>query len=249
MVCVAVVVAFLYAKATAPDHPKLVAETLCPVDGPRSITVVLVDASDDIHEAGRREALTYLEDLADTLPDFGRLELRVLSPGMPGGRTVFDKCNPGDGSNLDQLVANPALARKRWSEGFRAPLESALQTELTPSEAETSPIIETIQNISVQRFAGRAAAAVPKRLVLISDMIENDRDYSQYRGNLTFERFKASAAYRRLRTDLKGAEVSIRYIHRLKPQIDSGAHIKFWEAWVNDSGGRLVDAEKLQGAG
>ena len=55
---------FAYLKLTTPAPPRLDAETLCPVDGPRSITVVLVDASDDLPEAGRREVTTRLDDIA-----------------------------------------------------------------------------------------------------------------------------------------------------------------------------------------
>jgi hypothetical protein len=182
------------------------------------------------------------------LPDFGRLELRTLSPTVPGGRIVFDKCNPGDGSNLSQLVANPEMAKRKWADGFKKPLEAALVTEMAASAADMSPIMATIQQIAVDRFTGRAAASIPKRLIVVSDMIEHTPEYSQYRGDLTYDRFKRSPAYRRVRTDLNGATVTIEYVQRLKPPIDSVAHMAFWEEWVRDNGGEWGSVERLQGA-
>jgi hypothetical protein len=238
-----------YLRYQAADRPTLAAGTLCPAEGERAITVVLLDASDDLPAIARRQLQGSLAELAAAIPEYGRLELRVLSPAAQGGETVFDKCNPGDGSNLSELVANPALARRRWAEGFKGPLDAALAAGLSPSPSDTSPIMETIQAIAVDRFSSNKAEEIPKKLVIISDMVQNAQGYSQYNGDLSFERYKESRAYKRLRTDLHGAEVTIWYVQRSKPQVDSGRHITFWKSWVEDNGGWLSSAEKLQGEG
>lgn len=249
LVSLSVIGGAAYLRYQAEGRPILAAGTLCPVDGERAITVVLIDASDALPDIARKQLLGSLTELAAGMPEYGRLELRVLSTSAQGGQPLFDKCNPGDGSNLSELVANPALARRRWAEGFKEPLDVALTAGLSPSPADTSPIMETIQAITVDRFSSGRAEAIPKKLVIISDMIQNAKDYSQYKGDLSFERYKESRAYRRLRTDLHGAEVAIWYVQRAGGQIDSGRHITFWKTWVEDNGGRLTSAEKLQGEG
>jgi hypothetical protein len=142
------------------------------------------------------------------------------------------------------------LAKKRWMDGFREPLDDALQRGLGPLPGKTSPIMETIQRIAVDRFTGRAAEEIPKSLVVISDMLEHEGDYSQYSGDLTFARYKASRAYRKFRTDLYGADVTIYYVQRQtsKP-VNSVDHIRFWAEWIRDNNGRLKQATKLQGVG
>jgi hypothetical protein len=249
MISLTIIGGAAYLRYQAGGRPKLAAGTLCPIDGERAMTVVLIDASDDLPDIARRQLLGSLTELADEMPEYGRLEFRVLSTAAEGGELVFDKCNPGDGSNLSELVANPALARRRWAEGFKEPLEAALTAGLSPSPSETSPIMETIQAIAVDRFSSSKVEGIPKKLVIISDMIQNAKDYSQYKGDLSFGRYKESRAYRRLHTDLHGAEVAIWYVQRSKGQIDSGRHITFWKSWVEDNGGRLSSAEKLQGEG
>jgi hypothetical protein len=240
--------AYVYVSAARP--PALDRATLCPVDGPRSITVVLLDSTDDIPDIGKHEIRTVLTDMAEAVPVYGLLELRLLDPKLPGGRQIFAKCNPGDGANLSEYTANPRLAKKRWIEGFREPLETALESGFQPLPGKTSPIMETVQRIAVDRFTGHAAEEAPKTLVLVSDMLENAPDYSQYAGDLSYGRFKSSRAYKRLQTDLHGAEVTIYYIQRASAKpFNSADHIRFWVDWIRDNKGRFKQANKLQGEG
>jgi hypothetical protein len=239
-----------YVYATAARPPTLDPSSLCPVDGPRSITVVLLDSTDDIQDIARREVKSALIDMAETLPAYGLLEMRLLDPNSPGGKSIFARCNPGDGSGLSEYTANPRLAKKRWMEGFRQPLEEALDAGFHPAPGKTSPIMETVQRIAVDRFTGRLADDIPKSLVIVSDMLEHEPDYSQYSGDLSYARYKASRAYRKVQTDLHGAEVTIYYIQRTTARsINSVEHIRFWADWIRDNKGRLKQANKLQGVG
>lgn len=243
--------AFAYWKVTKVSPPKLDKVTLCPVDGERSATVILLDSSDVLPDVTRRELRTYLFDAATSVPEHGLLEIRLLDPNSPSGLAVFSKCNPGDGADLDEFTGNPRLARKRWEDGFRKPLEAALDGSMgRESETQSSPILSTLQSISVDRFTGSRAASIPKTLIVISDLIEHGPTYSQYSGDLSFEKFRKSDQYRRVKTDLNGAEVSFRYIQRVtRKPINSASHIQFWTDWVKDSNGQFVSAKKLQGAG
>ncbi len=239
-----------YAYLTTPRPPALDRVSLCPVDGAHAITVVLLDSTDEIPDIGKQEIRTVLLDMAETVPVYGLLELRLLDPKSPGGRQIFAKCNPGDGAGLSEYTANPRLARKRWLEGFRQPLEESLDDGFRPTPGKTSPIMATVQRIAVDRFSGHTAEQMPKSLVLVSDMLENEPDYSQYGGDLSYSRYKASRAYKKLQTDLHGAEVTIYYIQRVTPKpLSSADHIRFWADWVRDNKGRFKQANKLQGEG
>jgi hypothetical protein len=245
-----VLAAGAYVYATVARPPTLDQVSLCPVNGPRAVAVVLLDSTDEIPDIAKHEIRTVLEDMVETLPAYELLDIRLLDPKTPGGRSIFAKCNPGDGNGLSEYTANPRMARQRWLDAFRQPLDTALEEGFKPLPGKTSPIMETIQRIAVERFTGRAAEEVPKSLVVISDMLQHGPDYSQYRGDLTFARFKSSPAYKKVQTDLHGADVLIYYIQRQtgKP-INSADHIRFWADWVRDNNGRLKQASKLQGVG
>jgi len=208
----------------------------------------LLDTSDDLPEPAKREIKTYIIDIAGALPVKGLLDIRLLDPAVRGGRRDFERCNPGDGSDLDNLTGNPELAKKRWRETFRQPLDEAIDAGIRPISTQTSPILETLQAIALDRFTGQSVANLPKTLIVVSDLIEHGPDYSQYRGDLSYDKFRASLAYRKVRTDLHGASVRLFYVQRLIARpLNSGAHIQFWIDWIQDNNGRFVDAKKLQG--
>jgi hypothetical protein len=245
--------AFAYFYFSTPPPPVLDAETLCPVTGPRGITVVLVDTSDDLPPTTRREAQVVLEDMIATLPPFYKLDIRVLDIAGASSHSLFSKCNPGTGEGLSEWTANPQIAHMRWLENFRKPAAEAVQNSIASAKANSSPIMAAIQNIALDQFSSAAAQNAKKTLVVISDMIEFTRDYSQYprAGDLSFQRFKQSPAYLKVHTELHGATVTIRYVTRQingRPLLNEVLQMDFWKLWVQDSGGFWGSARRLQGA-
>jgi hypothetical protein len=241
----------VYVWATAARPPARDQRTFCPLDGPAAITVMLIDSSDPLPPATREEVTKRLSDIADDLPDYAALDVRLLDPSQRTGRQVFSMCNPGDGRGLSEFTGNPTLAKRRWKERFREPLDLALNNSLQPQRSDTSPLLATLQGIALDRFTGKAVADIPKNLVIVSDMLEYEKEYSQYPPrDLSYQRFKATPLYLKLRTDLGGAKVQIFYVQRFtRPPIDSAAHIRFWIDWVQDNRGQFKGATKLQGAG
>lgn len=245
--------ALAYFYLSAPARPVLDSQSLCPVDGPQGITVVLVDTSDDLPEATRREVLGSLDDLIATLPRYYKLDIRVLDIAGVRSRSLFSKCNPGDGKGLSEWTDNPRLARLRWIENFRKPAAEAIKNSIASAEANSSPIMAAIQDIAIDQFSSAASGNAKKTVLVISDMIEYTRDYSQYprAGDLTFQRYKQSPAYLKFRTDLHGATVIIRYVTRQtngQPLLDGVKHMEFWKAWIEDNRGAFGGVKRLQGA-
>jgi hypothetical protein len=244
---------FAYFYFSTPARPTLDAQTLCPVTGPQGITVVLVDTSDDLPETTRREVLRMLEDMIASLPPFYKLDIRVLDITGVRSRSLFSKCNPGDGAGLSEWTDNPRIARMRWVENFRKPAADAVKSSIASAKANSSPIMAAIQDIAIDQFSSAASQNAKKTLFVISDMIEYTRDYSQYprAGDLSFPRYKQSPAYLKFRTDLHGAAVNIFYVNRQpkgQPLIDGVAHMKFWREWIEDNKGLFGSAKWLQGA-
>lgn len=235
---------------TAERAPALDKATLCPTDGPRAVTVVLVDASDDLPEPSKRQVQSIVADAADALLPYELLDIRVIDATRSSSRTIFARCNPGDGSGLSEWTSNPEMARRRWRDGFRQPTNDAIAQSMTSAKSSTSPIMASIQDVVLHRFTGRQPNVASRRLIIVSDMIENNPDYSQYSGDLSFARYRKSAAYRKLRTDLNQAEVSINLVQRIsRKPADDLALIQFWREWISDSNGRFREATRLQGAG
>jgi hypothetical protein len=245
--------ALAYFYFAAPERPLLDPQSLCPVDGPHGITVVLVDTSDDLPETTRREVLGQLDDMITTLPPFYKLDIRVLDIVGTRSRSLFSKCNPGDGAGLSEWTDNPRIARLRWIEDFRKPAAEAVKRSIASAQSDSSPIMAAIQDIAISQFSSAASESAKKTLYIISDMIEYTKDYSQYprAGDLSFQRYRQSPAYLKFRTDLHGAAVIVRYVTRQsggRPLVDGTKHMEFWKAWIEDNRGVFGSVKRLQGA-
>lgn len=224
--------------------------SLCPVDGADGISVVVVDATDDLPEVAKRQALQILDDLITGLPVYHKLDIRVLDIPNMRSRSLFAKCNPGDGSGLSEWTSNPRAARMRWIENFRKPAREAVEHSLASAKAESSPIMAALQDVAIDQFSSAAAEKAKKTLIVISDMLEFTGYYSQYprAGDLSYERFRRSPAYIKFRTDLHGAEVRVEYVQRASvPSQFELAHNQFWQQWTYDNGGSKFRARRLQG--
>lgn len=241
--------ALAYFYVATPKPPQLDPVSLCPVRGPDGITVVLVDTSDDLPETTRRQVLGMLDDLITGLPEYQKLDIRVLDIAAARSRSLFSKCNPGNGAGLSEWTANPTIARMQWIESFRRPANEAVTTSLAAAKANNSPIMAAIQDIAIEQFSSDQARAIPKTLIVISDMLEYTRDYSQYpsAGDLSYQRYKQSPAYLKFRTDLHGARVEIRYVQRGGVKIDTVKHAEFWREWIVDNKGTFGSVQRLQG--
>lgn len=224
--------------------------TLCPVTGPSAVRVVLLDATDDLPGATRKEISTRLMDEVTAAAANELVEIRLLDPAADGGRVVFSRCNPGDGAGLSEWTANPTLARKKWLESFQKPVQQALQDGMRPSQAAASPLLRTLQAIAIERFTGQDAALRSKRLIVLSDLIEHGPKYSQYGGKLRYEDFRKLDFYKDVRTNLNRADVTFYHVQRrTRVPLPSMALIQFWIDWVSDNNGQFKEALKLQGLG
>ena len=234
----------------APRSPELDKKSLCPVTGPEGIRIVLVDATDDLPEVAKRQVLQILNDEITSLPAFFRLDIRVLDVQSSRSRSVFAKCNPGNGTGLSEWTENPRLARLQWIERFRKPAREAIEISLEAAKAQNSPIMAALQDIAVDQLSSAQAQRAQKKLIVISDMLELTRDYSQYprAGDLSYERFRRSPAYMKFRTDLHGAEMRVEYVQRasISTQFASD-HMTFWQQWTRDNGGSKFSVRRLQG--
>ena len=135
-------------------------------------------------------------------------------------------------------------------ESFQQPAKDAVKNSLASAKAKSSPIMAAMQDIAIDQFSGDEVQGIPEILIVISDMLEYTRDYSQYpsAGDLSYQRFQRSPAYLKFRTDLHDARVTIEYVRRkdLPAKFDI-QHMKFWHKWIQDNRGVYEIAHACRG--
>jgi hypothetical protein len=225
------------------------ATTLCPTKRPPSeILVILLDVSSRFSEPQRLQLQNQLARLRDSIPRFGlvevytvdRLRRRVTEP-------VNHLCNPGTGAELNQMYQNPQLARKKW-DGFAAKLRADIDGEIKAPPHGTSPIFEAIQATALRTFGKPEYDGLPKHLVIVSDLLQHvPGGLSMYQGVPSFESFKNTRYFARVRSDLKDVSVLVYYLVRPGVANQDRKHIGFWDAYFQAQGADMEPVEKVFG--
>ncbi len=243
-------ISLLVAYWTSAAHrQKLDKASGCPQSGPHSITAILLDLTDPVSPVQKEALIKYLDDLTSTIPQYGELALFTIKPTSNELlHPVLEVCNPGRGSDVNMLTGNPALVEKRWQKNFYNKFNDALSRLLTSEPDATSPILECIQQIAVQLYLGNKVQKIPKELIIISDMIQNTKGLSQYRRIESFQTFRTSSYYLKVRPQLSGVKVKIFYLRRTTAsRIQGKRHIEFWNDYFTDAGGTLEEVISVEG--
>lgn len=250
---IVIVVAFLsvvgifYFK-TVLAHRALDEETLCPAK-PDSITVLLVDVTDPMNLPQRQDFLNQLDRLTDQIPRHGKLVIakvdpiseRLLAP-------VITRCNPGTADDVTEIDGNPQKLEKLHKERFVVPLKMAYEQLVEASSADRSPILESIQSVNLTELLKTADGIGARRLVVVSDLLQNTSEISFYGKLPDGETLTRSQPFSRVRTDLRGTDVELWMLQRSdSTNTQPRALPELWEKIIGDQGGRLMRVYTVSG--
>ena len=234
----------------APGPPSRDPETGCPETGPAALTAILVDTTDQIGAISRADVLAQLNEYVETSRED---ELVLAYEAKPVGDEVGDPllsvCHPGDPDTASEWTENPRLIRRRLEERFERPLEGLFAELLGREEAPTSPLMESVQSVAVSVLARYEYTDIPKRLILVSDLMQNTDHLSFFRQAVDYDGFTDTVGADALGTDLRGTAVEILYVQRAAHRRleDARGLIDFWQRWIEDQGGTLNRVSRIDG--
>ncbi|HEY9788371.1 MAG TPA: hypothetical protein V6D17_23480 [Candidatus Obscuribacterales bacterium] len=210
--------------------------------------MLLVDKTDPLTTIQREALRQELRKIKEDIPIHTGIEVYSVAPVQthlltPEAPMV---CNPGTGAAVSAWTGNPRLVNKLWDERYSRPLEHLFDQMLSFGTAPVSPIFESIQSVAVGAFGPLRPAAEYRRLIIISDLLHNTPQFSQYGGPGSFDDFRRTDYYRRVRPDLRGVQVEIIYLRREGTE-QGRSHIEFWQDYFRDSGASVIHVTALQG--
>lgn len=223
--------------------------TLCPTKRPPSeIVVILLDVSDEFSEPQRLQIQNHLARIRDSIPRFGLVEVYTVDRlGRRVTEHVTHICNPGAGDDLSQIYQNPALARKKWH-AFAAKLTADIDKQISARRMNSSPIFEAIQATSLRTFGKPEYDGLPKHLVIVSDLMQNvPGGMSMYGDVPSFEKFKNTTYFSRIRGDLRGVSVLIVYLVRSTAPKQTPEHLAFWRDYFRFQGATIESVDRVFG--
>jgi hypothetical protein len=230
---------------TVPTDPT----SLCPTKRPPSeVMVILVDVSSRLSEPQRLQLQNQLSRLRDSIPRLGLVQVYTVDKlSRRLTKPINNLCNPGTGAELNQIYQNPGLARKKWYD-FAAKLRADIDAEIKAPPHKTSPIFEAIQASALRTFGKPEYDGLPKRLVVISDLLQHvPGKLSMYKSVPSFDSFKNTDYFARVRSDLKGVNVLVYYLVRPGVKEQDRQHLAFWNEYFQFQGADMEPVEKVFG--
>src|SRR5712692_7447409 len=89
---------------------------------------------------------------------------------------VFSHCNPGRGSDTNIWTSNPRKWEQKFHAKFGQPLDDIMADLIKATEGPRSPILEVLIDLTNREELTRRD--LPRRIVLVSDMLQNSDAYS-----------------------------------------------------------------------
>lgn len=235
---------FVHGKLTRqPEDNKM---TLCPAGGPLGHVVVLVDKSDPMTFTQRKSFSVIYRDLVTQVPRGHLLSLYALGEDfMSTAEPLMELCNPGDGRDVSGFDDNPAQRKKTYEARYLKPFMEREEDLVTERPGKSSPILEMIQLAGITGFRKHAVAG-EKRLVIVSDMVQNTPQLSMYKGVPDYAPFGQTPYGVKSRADLQDVKVEFRMLMNT-PAIQTERLLDFWKTHIRQSGGRLVLHDPING--
>jgi hypothetical protein len=199
--------AYFYLKTNAVEIDK---KTFCPKSGATSVTALLIDATDSLSIQQKQAFLTSFQSLRDSIPLHGRLDLYFIHSTQSSLlKPVVSLCNPGNGDEISPLAGNPRHVKQTWQEGFGKPLEREISQLLEASPEKESPIMESIQSVVLTSLSEPSLRDKPKKLIIISDLMQHTPNLSLYRGTPATDIFIQNKSFDRMKSDLRDIDISV----------------------------------------
>lgn len=217
-------------------------DKFCRTDSLPEVTAIVIDHTDKISPIQKRAIEQRLSDVAADVKKNGSLRFYTVKENEADVLDVkFELCNPGSAKDTSQLTGNQRLAKKRYDEQFASIVEDNLLSVLEAETAQRSPIMKTIKAAAVDSFMGDNKADSYKRLVIVSDLLEHSANFSLYKSVLSFEDFEKTSFWPSVRSNLKGVDVEILFLHREGLDTEKTENLKFfWKIFFTQQGANKV---------
>lgn len=221
-------------------------DSLCPTDGEYPRTAILIDATDSLSVSQVktiREEINALRNRLALNEWVGIFLLDEDNLTLPTPMVAL--CNPGDESTANPLYENPTQIRRRFDQEFRTPIGEAVEQLVDLPPKPTSPILEMVRAVALDRDFD---STQKRRLIVVSDMLQNTQDYSHYRADADFNAWQDSNhAKEFLQLSMLGVEVEILYLKRPDVRsLQTLGHVAFWESYFGAVGAKVNSLKPLQ---
>lgn len=212
--------------------------SLCPENGATGNLVFLIDQTDPVSMTQLTFARTKIERMIDQADTGTRISIGIVTPDLLARDQAFlSLCKPLLEANA--ITQNVKLVEATYREDFEKPMDGILSSLMVVATAESSPIIENLQEL-LSRIPDFLAGDKPTTLVIFSNLAQHSDVLSFYRGG-NWDTFADDGTVNRLSKALFGMEVFLLQLpirDSFQPDLEN-----FWARYFDAQGVTLLHYE------
>ncbi|MNL95720.1 hypothetical protein D3C81_55230 [compost metagenome] len=231
-------------------HEALDKETLCPSSGPIGQYVVLIDNTSPFPFTQKAALSQRLKTMVlNDVPEGHLLSVFLLGENFEQNeKPIFERCNPGQWSNRNQLTATKKFVDRDFNEKFAKPLDAVVRHIPLDEHSKLSPIFQMLQLVGINGF-DHANVKGDRKLVIYSDMLANMPDFSMYKGAPPSYADFAKSPYGRnaQAPGLNGAVVVINLLANEKKTLQTNRLGDFWANYFEANGASVEAIAAMEG--
>lgn len=218
--------------------------TLCPLTGATGSLAVLLDMTDPVSGTQALALHAALDKAVLGSPRGTLVAIGRVSDQPDRMGAAFALCRPMTGAEGGDLIRNSSQVDARFQEGFVKPYRAEIDAMLDAGKAKQSPIMEGLQALLAGVAGLPVAAGATRRVVIVSDLLQNSDAMSFYRRQ-DWQSFRDSPAYGRLARNLDGVDVTILRVPRTDGKVDPAAVDDFWVRYLETQGAASVEPRTI----
>ena len=211
--------------------------------------VFLIDVTDKLTPQQKGELINNFEKYINESPKNSWHEFYEVDSTEEGllKPLLQTKSSYSDVEPKNYLTSSPIRQKKLWMENFVTPFKNLLEKSFATPAAEKSPILESLQSAAITCLNRYEAQKAPRRIILVSDLMQNTAGINFYQGIPLFDNLIKNEAYRKTRTNLDGVKLHIWKLNsRISPQ-DDVKLLELWNKVIHDQGAKLQEIIKISG--
>ena len=255
-----------YIYITEPEIVSIDEATLCPEDD-RSIPhldILLFERNRRVNVLTRKfepispnttlEIRRQIEKHLQTIPKHSLVEVYEVSYDSSEQFNPFASfCNPGDGSEINELTGNPRLAAQRYQEMFRTPFRSVIDKLSTWNPRYQHSLMSSLGGVTRLVLGNPRFEHATKSLTIVSDFVVPENfnrfgsipsSFAEVSMSSTLGSFEDFARLDGLKLDFRGAQIRM-ILNRMRyvtiPDIQGPEHTTWWEKFFDSQNGSVME--------
>lgn len=212
---------------TIVSSAKIDSNSLCEIDKKNHVTVILFDKTGGFSANHSRMITKAVEAEIEELDVGERLTVFELDDREYKGlsQPMFDKCRPKSEESVNELIENRQMVENNFNDLFMSKLYSITEKLSEKSDASSSPILESLTDISALYSIDKKLKL--KNVILISDLLQHSKNFSFYNNYST----KSTSQKLSLLPEFFGVNVQIYWLLRdnKEQMLQNDGVLQWWE--------------------